>query len=304
MSFPTGFKPMLAATLVNAEDAHKLKFPAYVSPKIDGIRCITNSVGEPITRNGKLIMNRQIVAEFNKYKIPYLDGELGVGDPTSPEFFNQTSSLVRTIERDFESIDYYVFDRVRNGGYEERFIHNLPTFPSDSKIKFQVLEQRKVTDDEGVTGWEDLWHSRGYEGIIIRSKFESAYKFGRSTLNSAELIKCKRFVDDEMVITGFIEAMENLNQVTTDEWGHTKRSSHKENKVGKGMVGVIVGTCLNFDGEVRLGTGIGLTHELKTRMWNNKNYYIGQTVTFCYQANTDYEKVRFGSFKGFRNDGI
>lgn len=107
-----------------------------------------------------------------------------------------------------------------------------------------------------------------------------------------------------MIITGFIEAMENLNEKVKDEWGHSKRSSHKDNKIGKGMAGVILGTCPNFEGEVRLGTGIGLTHELRTDMFLNPQKYINSIVTFSYQDGTDYEKTRFGSFKGFRNDGI
>lgn len=308
--FPSGFKPMLAATLKKAEDADKLVYPVYVSPKIDGIRCVTNSFGSPISRNGKPFANKALIAEFEKHGIPFLDGELGLGDPTSPEFFNATSAFVRTenatiASTKYEKLDYYIFDRIASGGYEERFINNLPTLPEDSWINFKILYQRKVTDDELLVSWESYWHEQNYEGIMIRSNLSAPYKYGRSTFNSGELIKCKRFTDDEAYIVDFIEMMENKNEATKDAWGHTTRSSHKENKVGKGMVGVIVAKANNFPGEIRIGTGIGLTHEVRKKMWENKEKFIGKKFTYSYpSAVTDYEDVRFGSFKGLRYDDI
>lgn len=301
---------MLAATLDHVDQSAKLVYPSYISPKIDGIRCVTDAHGVAVSRNGKPFNNAMLNAEFAKYKIPYLDGEIGLGDPTEPEFFNRTSAFVRKESRTleevgFEKLDYYIFDRISaEGGYEDRFINKLPKLPTDSKINFVILEQRRVLDDEMLIAWEDSWAEKGYEGIIIRANLSAKYKFGRSSLKSAELIKHKRFVDTEATITGFIEAMENLNEKTTDAWGHSTRSSHKENKVGKGMAGVLVCSDPNFEGEVRIGTGIGLTHELKRDMWDNPQKYIGRMITYKYQGGSDYEKVRFGSFKGFRDDGI
>lgn len=184
LTFPVGFKPMLAATLTDAKDAHKLKYPAYVSPKLDGIRCVTNSLGTPITRTGNVLMNTAIRTEFEKYKIPFLDGELIWGDPVDPTTFNLTSGLVRSRDKPFDEITYYIFDRIVNpvtgqaDGFEERFMHNLPELPTDSKIKFVILDQRKVYDEDGVTGWEEAWYEKKFEGIIIRSNFEKFTNMG------------------------------------------------------------------------------------------------------------------------------
>lgn len=304
---------MLAATLKDAAEAGKLMFPAYVSSKIDGVRCVTDRAGEAVSRNGMAFANRFVAEEFRKANIPLLDGELGLGSPLDPAFFNRTSGFLRREDDDFTQgvLDYYVFDMIGEGGYEERFINKLPELEakfaevnSTSRINFFVHDQRKVLDEESLQGWEEVYHQRGWEGIMGRHNILAPYKYGRASIKSQELVKCKRFVDDEAVITGFVEAMENNNVPEKDAWGRTKRSSHQENKTGLGMAGVILCSCSNFDGEVRIGTGIGLTHELKREMWNNQAAYIGRTITFQYQAGADYAKTRFGSYKGFRDDGI
>jgi DNA ligase-1 len=305
MSFPHGFKPMLSATLKDITSAKKLKFPGYISPKIDGIRCIVNNEGVPITRNGKVIMNQFIAQEMKKLNLHLLDGELGLGDPTAPEFFNNTSALIRRHHDDnFDHLDFYVFDKVASGGYEERFVDQDIEIVDQGKIHVHKLLQRKVFDYEQLLGWEEYFFEQRYEGIMYRQNLEAEYKFGRASLRSGELIKFKRFEDDEAVVTGFVQMMRNANEATLDEWGHTVRSSHQENKIPVEMVGVILGQCQNFDGEIRVGTGEGITHDVRKDMWLNPHKYIGRTFTFSYQANSDYEKVRFGSFKGWREDGI
>lgn len=305
MKFPVGFKPMLSATLKLLSSASKLAYPAYISAKIDGIRIVTDANGVPHTRTLKPVMNQAILDEFAKLGLKLADGELGVGDPTSPEFFNITSGLVRRkYDNDFDKIDFYVFDQIGPGGYEDRHVNKPLVFNEGTRINVVRLTQKKVIDEDQLKGWEEYFVEQGWEGIMIRSNITADYKFGRPSINQGQLIKFKRFVDDEMVITGFVEAMENQNEKVINELGHSERSSHKENKVPKGMVGVILGSCDNFEGTVRIGTGIGLTHELKTDMWNNPHKYIGRTITFAYQDGTDYEKTRFGSFKGFRDDGI
>ncbi|MEX3614478.1 MAG: hypothetical protein VB141_12185 [Burkholderia gladioli] len=59
MTIPTGFKPMLAATLTKPE---LIKFPVWASPKIDGIRCVFFG-GAAYSRSLKPIPN-PVVQEF------------------------------------------------------------------------------------------------------------------------------------------------------------------------------------------------------------------------------------------------
>ena len=53
------FKPLLAATV----DLNKVKFPCYVSPKLDGIRVLGMS-GKAMTRRLKEVPNRFVQTVF------------------------------------------------------------------------------------------------------------------------------------------------------------------------------------------------------------------------------------------------
>lgn len=100
-------RPMLAATLVEEED---IRFPVYVSPKLDGIRCLMKD-GRPMSRSGEVLPNKFIQdwAMKNAEILHGLDGELIVGAATGEEVYNRSQSgiMSREGEPDFT---YHVFD--------------------------------------------------------------------------------------------------------------------------------------------------------------------------------------------------
>ena len=301
-------KPMLAATIESPEDLDSIEYPVYVSPKLDGVRCLTFNGPEPYSRKGEPFQNKMLETIFAQAMVPgYLDGELGVGSPTDKKFFTITSGACR---RDgyipVGGFTYYVFDRISELSFATRIsVIDLPKDTPD--IRFVKVPQELCTCKAQVLAWEQKWVLEGYEGIMIRGRVRDVavgYKHGRSSLNSQELMKYKRFADAEGTIIGFEEGKTNTNEAKKDALGHTKRSSAKAGKVANGRVGTLIVRSLDFAEDVRIGTGIGLTQELRTHMWENQHEYIGKTVTFCFQAGSDYIKARFPSFKGFRDDGI
>lgn len=102
---PENFKPMLAATV----DLNKVKFPCYVSPKLDGIRVLGIN-GKAMTRSMKEVPNLFVQSVFASGFYDGLDGEIIVGPPNAPDVYRVTNSAVMSKggEPDFT---YHVFDR-------------------------------------------------------------------------------------------------------------------------------------------------------------------------------------------------
>ena len=148
-------------------------------------------------------------------------------------------------------------------------------------------------------------HARaGYEGTMIRDT-RAQYKFGRGTVNEGSLLKWKLFADYEARIVDVHEAMENLNDAVTDERGLTKRSTHAENKIGKGMAGTMYvqglnGPYKNLVFPVSLST---MTHDDRDRVWNNRQSERGKIITFtCLKHTGGYSLPRGAKFDRYRPD--
>ena len=97
----------------------------------------------------------------------------------------------------------------------------------------------EIRDAAQLAAYEEKCLAEGYEGVMIRTP-DSPYKCGRSTEREGWLLKIKRFEDDEAVVLETYEGLSNLNPAERDAFGRTKRSSCKENKVGRGELGGFV----------------------------------------------------------------
>lgn len=321
-------KPLLAATIESPEDLKLVKFPVYVSPKIDGFRGMTNSLGEPHTRKGEPFKNPDFNAAMKVFKQPNLDFEIGIGPAVkNKKFFTLTSGWLRSEDEGVPVPDYpnkvhdqtpvtlYIFDKIIPGmTFDERWqknrtpsegFYNLKISSGYLTIEVKWVPQILIHTIEEFWEWEQKFYDAGWEGIMIRGSLaRGQYKHGRSTMNSQELMKYKRFKDEEATITGFEEQETNTNEKKVDALGHSKRSSAKAGKVPNGHAGKLIVSCPSFKEPVKIGTGLGLTKALRKHMWENQDQYIGRTITFWHQPGSDYVKARFPSFKGFRDDGL
>lgn len=299
-------KAMLAATIEDETDLAKINFPVLVSRKYDGVRCVVDDDGVPRSRKGEPFGNQWMADVLKSVDLANADGEIGVGSPTDKDFFTRTSGFCRRAG-DRQKFTFYIFDWQIPGIFEMRMTRKVPVLegPIADWLTVEVVSQDMCqnVDDLRKKEWDFVGY--GYEGIMIRGALASAqYKYGRATLRSQELLKWKRFEDTEGVIEGFEEAETNTNEKTRNALGDAKRSSAKAGKVPNGMAGKLLVKSPKFSEVVKIGTGEGLTHALRKDMWDNPKKYIGRTVTFTFQAGSDYVKPRFASFKGFRDDGI
>lgn len=288
-------KPMLAGKVVGP-----LQFPLLVSPKLDGIRCIVDH-GEVLSRSFKQIPNKHIQSCLKALDLKNiaLDGELMLKNPQAS--FQEVCSAVMSEDGE-PSFIYHVFDAVTDGlnvlPFHQRLAQAAAIVRSIKKPYVKIVEHRSVIDHSELTICEEDYLQRGFEGLMIRDPL-GPYKCGRSTTKEAYLLKLKRFEDAEAVVIGFDEAMANTNEATIGELGQTKRSTKKAGRRAKNTLGALV--VKMSDGLVlRVGTGKGLTDELKKEIWSNRKRYLGQLIKFRYQQVGTKDSPRIPSFQGFR----
>jgi DNA ligase-1 len=287
----TKFKPLLA---VNA-DLDKLRFPLYLSPKIDGIRAVTLN-RKLLSRKLKPIPNNFVreTLEAHAGLLEGSDGELVVGSPFGQGVFARTSSGIMS-EEGTPDFKYLVFDHISDAPYHAR----LPNVMNYAKIGSVIpVLQTIVKTQEQLLQWEAKYVEEGYEGVMIRDP-EGRYKFGRSTVNEGILLKVKRFEDDEALVIDFQEKFHNDNPAEKDELGNTKRSSHQENLRPAGTLGALIVSSPKFTQTFNIGTGFD--DALRKEIWDNRPKYRGIPAKFKHQPVGQKDLPRFPVFLGFRD---
>lgn len=283
-------RPMLAAPSI--DELTELTYPVMATPKLDGIRCLVMN-GVAFSRKLKPIPNAYIQAMIGSILWEGADGELVIPGKSFNEI--QSDVMSEDGEPDFQFIVFDVLPRYPTEPYVHRVVRSMPF---QRLLRTRVLVPEYASSVEALSEIVKRHLAEGYEGTMVRSP-DGPYKQNRATHREGYLTKIKPFEDDEGVVVGFVEEMENLNEATTNELGLTKRSSHAENKVGKGILGALVVRTDKW-GEFNIGTGFD--HATKTEIWANRVKYLGKHVKFKYQKYGTKDKPRIPVFCGFRDE--
>ncbi len=302
-------RPMKASPVT---DLSVVKFPCYVQPKIDGIRCtVINGVG--YSASMKPIRNKyvqKVLSECELSKEYIYDGELIVGGN-----FQQTSSAIMSEDGE-PNFTFIIFDL-----YEKYLC--FETRLEDLNNHLFVSPHLLVSHTKLVNNMEELlkeiadYEECGYEGTMIRSP-SALYKEGRSTIREQALLKIKKFSDAEALIIGYEEEMHNTNEKVTNELGLSERSSHKGNLVGKGTLGAFIVEYnpnynlstsdidllqepTTFTQKIHFNIGSGFTKEQRKEFWVSRKLLIGKTVKFKYFDYGIKDAPRHPTFLGFRD---
>lgn len=199
-------KPMLAKDFKKVK---KVKFPADVQPKLDGVRCIT------YWKERQLIMQSR---GGDPYNVPHihaqledalknqdlvLDGELYVHESIS---LQTITSWVKRLQPDTARLHYVLYDITDQRGQLdewERRRDKLQAWFNAHQDKLdecvELLETHEVANADEVKKWHDHFVHGGYEGAIVRVR-EERYRFG---YRSSGLLKFKQFQDAEFLIMGY-----------------------------------------------------------------------------------------------------
>lgn len=292
------FKPMLAVD----HDPKKLKFPYYLSPKLDGIRCLCDA-GQALSRSLKLIPNKHVQAGLSHMHLSGLDGEVICGDVVDPNSMQNTTSGVMSFDGTPE-FTYWVFD-----------IHSYPDYPYEQRWAWlrqgqesleanfpfvRVVPHHIVNTIEQLDAAEAHYLKCGYEGVMLRSP-DGHYKYGRSTVNQNGLLKVKRFIDGEAEIIGFEEAMENGNVQELDNLGYAKRSTSKHGMIPKNVLGAFVCRDLKTNIMFNIGTGRGMTLAFRRDVWKERDKYLGKILKYKSQELGVRTAPRIPIGHGFRD---
>lgn len=290
------FKPTLA---VNA-DFSKIQYPVFASPKLDGIRCSIVE-GKALSRTLKPIPNKYVYNLLSYTRFNGLDGELIVGEPTSPTCYNESVSNIMAHDKTSD-FTYCVFDlHTHGGGFEERHdaLINLSCSRNLNNTPFiTFLEQNLLHNEDDMLEYEAAKVTEGYEGIILRSP-KAPYKHGRSTVNEGYLLKVKRFEDSEAEIIGFEEEMFNGNVAETNELGRTKRSTAAAGLVGKGTLGAF--QVRDAVSGIEFSVGTGLTAAQRASAWGDRDRLVGSLIKYKYFPVGVKDKPRHPVFLGMRD---
>lgn len=288
--------------LATPADVEEVTFPVIASPKLDGIRCLKIS-GKAVSRSFKPISNHFIRTEIEKFLPDGIDGEIMLDGATFSEITSAVATEDGTPNFVYHAFDYVASDNL-NRPYKERLKDlevvcvNIPYV--------RIVETRLIANLDQLEKYEEECLEKGYEGVMLRSP-QGPYKCGRSTLKEQYLLKIKRFDHFEAKIVDFLEQMHNDNEKEENELGLTKRSTSKDGMSPAGTLGKFVVESLaeavniKSGDQLKVGSGSGLTKELRQLVWNNKEKFLGKLIRCKYQKVGSKDKPRFITFDGFRD---
>lgn len=296
--------PILAASLLDPETEHtdteimdalkKLKYPVLLTTKKDGIRALKAS--NLVSRRLKLIPNDSI--RKRAMRIPSgFDMELY--NPTLPYYEIESRVMSQKHEKEDE-IEFHCLDLWNSPhGYGTRMAE-LDLMVAELNVSDVIFEMPKLClNAEDVMKHILRVESVGGEGVCFRSP-NGRYKNGRSTLKEQLLVKFSRYVRSEAKIVGFEEQTANCNTANVNALGYTERSSHQHRLLGKNTLGAFI---VDWNGQrMTVGTGVGLTEELRQKVWDNREEYIDKLMVIKHKACGMKIKPRSPIMIGFRSE--
>lgn len=293
-------KPLLASPY----DQTLANWPMYVSPKLDGIRVLIIN-GKVYSRSLKLIPNAHVQALFGRFEFNGLDGELIVGAPNAPDVYLKTYSGV--MSKDGEpDVSLHLFDDFtlptlpfveRLAKLRSDFQHFIDVGLSDP---LQLVPQSFMASHDAAMQMYAEYLDLGFEGIMAR-RADGPYKFGRSTAKEGILLKHKPLVDSDAEVLSVFEQMQNNNVATRDELGHTKRSSHQENLVGKDTLGGFVARDIHSGVEFNVGIFIGIKDKDRKALWEKRDQLVGRVFKYTSLQIGVKERPRHPRWTGWRD---
>lgn len=193
--------PMLAHDYL--KQGHRIKYPCYGSPKLDGVRCLAIKSEDGVilkSRGGKLYHVEHIINQLNSVMIvgEVFDGELYVHG----SFLEEIVSAVKKPNELTPSLHYVIFDIVDKQPFEDRLVKmELDLRRFDHCPNIQTLIYKDIANEDTMKYYHKEYVSRGYEGICLRNKC-GMYESGK---RSADLQKYKEFLDEEFEIIGILK---------------------------------------------------------------------------------------------------
>jgi DNA ligase-1 len=284
-----------------AKDAKKMKKArqvvekgVYVSPKLDGYRCLMIWDGETVSlysRNGKLYENFAALQETltNVFKTGFspmvLDGEIMSDDFQSMQKSAFASVRGTTVgDMVYHVFGWVCYDEWMDDNFEkttaERYEHLSGMFEK-MQLEKNTRGQLKLVPQKYTESWDEILELEaqylrdGLEGAMALPADAPYYK-GRKT---NMLMKFKTFHTQDCTVEDYYEGT---------------------GKYSGSLGGVRV---RQEDGQTICGVGSGFTDEERQRIYSNFESVRGRIIEVRYQELTDDGVMRFPTFVRFRDQG-
>lgn len=268
-----------------------------VQPKADGARVVAElPVNGPVrmfSRTGHLWENFDVIADElerinaarERTETLYIDGEVVSFLDGKVDFQAIQKTMLSTESKVVVgTLAFLVFDFATKDEWEnskkpwgERYAEGrdfLSRYASPELIRpIGVHDVVQTPTPEYLERESVRLLEMGWEGLMLRRP-DAPVKLTRNKT----LLKVKLFDDSEATIL-------DVEEGQGDRAGMTGRLVLKDNK----------------DGEI-FRAGSGLTKKLAQEIWDNKEKYIGQQVTYQYFGKTDANKPRHPTIKYFRHE--
>lgn len=204
--------PMLAADFTKV--GHLIQFPCYVSPKLDGVRCIARVEEGVVTftsRGGKEYpvpehIRKNVVELSERTGIKCFDGELYIHGVS-------LQNIVSAVKKPNEltpKLQFWIFDvpseaRFKQRDFDLERLHDIVR-RCITKPAIKVVLNETATNKTHAREFMNSWLEEGFEGMMLRN-VNGVYEWNH---RSSDLQKWKDFQDLEAKVVGFEE--DNLGE--------------------------------------------------------------------------------------------
>lgn len=256
----------------------------YVSPKLDGYRCIAVIDRGDVTlysRNGTVYKNfPSIVEELSEKYADYqlvLDGEI-----MSDDFQAMQKTAFNDKERGVSDVSFYVFGFIPFEEWQtekfkmvtkDRLEMLEKLLPYDSNSNIRLVQQVLLDSVEAVTRYEINYIDQGFEGAMVLPNIP--YFKGKK---SNRLMKFKTMESQDCEVIAIYNGTGKYENV---------------------MGGIML---LQEDGKTQCDCGSGFTDADREWIWNNQDAIVGRLAEIKYQELTPDGVMRFPIFLRWRDD--
>lgn len=268
------YLPMLAHKY--NEKKHRIHYPAYVQPKLDGTRIFAT------IKNGQVILTTRLgknyphmehlfndIRNFPDIDNLILDGELYTDEMPFEVLVGlvKKKDLTEDDKMKISYIKFHIFDCVikndLDASFEKRYKYLTNIFDSYTSEHLIKVCSVLVNSEMEMEEKHKVFTSEGMEGTIIRN-IDGKYELNKRSNN---LQKYKHFLDDEFEIIGF-----------THGTGRAERS--------------VIFICKNKDGREFNVRPKGSEWE-RNQWYDNGKSFIGKNITVRYQELSELGVPRF-----------
>ncbi len=235
-----------------------IKWPAYVQPKLNGVRCLSRKMDEKTirytSREGKLFTTLE-------HLTPHLLKVMEVGETLDGEVFSrkmtfqEISSAVKKLQQASARLELWVYDIIKIGTFEMRHAYLNKMGLTGPLVPVVTI---LIGHEAGMKKLHIQFVTNFYEGTIIRSK-TGTYKSGPS--RSVGLQKFKDHEDKEFKIIG------GKQGIGKDE-------------------GAVIFLCVQEEGKKFDCRPCG-SYEQRRAWWENLPELIGKPLTVRFNGRSD-----------------